>query len=136
MFSCIRLASRPNIAKKILFIVFTGIPPMKLLHLLRRIIINGIYSSEIIRFLLFWYLRLCLIKPFTCYILSYGEIILPLPLWTESYHEAIQKIPYSIALTISQNFTKGNYSLLGRISHLISCMRKRSRHSYGNFVTL
>lgn len=62
---------------------------------------------------LFWYLRLCLIKPFTCYILSYGEIILPLPLWTESYHEAIQKIPYSIVLTISQNFTKGNCSLFG-----------------------
>lgn len=79
---------------------------MKLLHLLRRIIINGIYSSEIIRFL-----RLCLIKPF--HILSYGEIILSLPLWTKSYHEAIQKIPYSIVLTIYQNFTKGNYSLFG-----------------------
>lgn len=59
--------------------------------------------------LLFWYLRLCLTKPFTCYILSYQEIILSLPLWTKSYHEVIQKIPYSIVLTIHQNFTTGNY---------------------------
>lgn len=73
---------------------------------------------------LFWCLRLFSTKPFTCYILSYEEIILSLPQLTNSYHEAIQKIPYSIVLTIYQNFTKGNYSLFGENLPLNSLREK------------